>query len=124
MVSRRHMLFLTSSCGIRVISKPTLPLTILSCRYLYTSHIEVTNFNLFSLMHAASKFQLDHLQSKCAQFLRGKINMGVILSRKEGGTIHGFLTRRPKNYCIVPFFAQFLPRHATSKLGLSKKNRN
>ena len=68
------MLFLTSSCGIRVISKPTLPLTILSCRYLYTSHIEVTNFNLFSLMHAASKFQLDHLQSKCAQFLRGKIN--------------------------------------------------
>ena len=38
-----------------------------------------------------------------------------------GGEIHGFLAGQRKNYCIAPFFAQCLPTHTTSKLGLSKK---
>ena len=47
--------------------------------------------------------------------------MGVILSWEVGGTIHGIIGGRRKNYCITPFFAQCLLRYATSKLGLTKR---
>ena len=50
--------------------------------------------------------------------------MGIILLRKVGGTIQGFLAGRRKNYCFTPLFAKYLPRHATSKLGLLKENTN
>ena len=41
---------------------------------------------------------------------------------ESGVTIHGFYFARRKNVYISPLSAQFLPDHATSKLGLTKKN--
>ena len=51
-------------------------------------------------------------------------HMGVILSRKVGGTIHGFYAARRKNFCISPSFTQPLSDHATSELGLTRKKYN
>ena len=44
------------------------------CRYLYTTHVEVDNSNVFDLLHAAIELKLEDLQSKCSLFLQGKIN--------------------------------------------------
>ena len=43
---------------------------------------------------------------------------------ESGGDDSRILAARCKNCCIAPFFAQCLPRHATSKLGLSKKSKS